>query len=770
MRWWFSFGWLHIALEKRRRHRPTRRWVRYIRPHLEPLEKRQLLDNNVWLPQQLYAFDGTTQTLLETSLFRPATTTLLPQLELQGASISAAGSVSLTDSGVFSLSLSQTGPYDNNGDSYSFSESGTISFALSESGTFSATGFSITSVTLTETAALSWSFVETNSGGQTVQNLRGSNTTVSVSNGAAPFDPFFPQGFNWLTPTLKISSLNSLSLSNLTASSLTINETNGSENYTFQLTNGVATVTGNVRQPLSDSLLQTGQNSYTETAVESFNSSNSGRDSFSLSELGSYGNNSYSLSSVSYSEQSGTQSTQFNATVADSQSGTATESGMQSFSGNNHSLGDSSSESFQFNNLSTLSYGESATSNFSMTQQGSYGGGSFSLGSLTYNANGSGGYSGQETASDSSSGNDSFNLSGSGSFSNDSFSLATYMLQGGSAATSSSSDSEQENDNGAASCFNDGQQEQQSVSLYQTWTQNSNGYSNVSYNYQEVDSSTLTAADQGPGYSSSDTWVTLNSTSLYNNSNDNTASAAVTYQCVDASGGQTVSNSSSTTPASNDGTPAVQFTAPDANLVPAAGADRQSSSGSNSGSSSAINNGTGLQMAAGTNAPVGVNISLQQISANDAWMGNTVQAAVQAVTPVVQTTTGSVTTTDSLSGGLTAAYLTLLNQAIEDVQEGQVQAPVVRIVTAAASAAAASAAATAEPSSISRAASTSTFAPSPSTRSPPAAAVAAAAAGTPPEAASTIWSTAIPSPPVPPSAPTSSSLTASWPTPKAASI
>ena len=267
---------------KSARNPPTRRWVKYIRPWVEPLEERRLFTNNAWLVQQLTPFDGTTQTLLTTALFRPATTNLLTQIGLQGTSISATGSVSLSDSGNYQLSLSQSGPYDSSGDHYTFTESGPVTFSLSELGKFSATGYTITSETLTQTSTLSWSLVETNSSGNTVQSLSGTTTAASTPPGTAPFDTFFPQGFNWLPPTLKVSSLNTLGLSNLTATALSVTETNGSENYTFQLTNAVATVQGTVQQPLSNSLLQSGQNSYTETIVEQFNSTNTGSDAFAL--------------------------------------------------------------------------------------------------------------------------------------------------------------------------------------------------------------------------------------------------------------------------------------------------------------------------------------------------------------------------------------------------------------------------------------------------------------------------------------------------------
>src|SRR5262249_7010244 len=155
---------------------------------------------------------------------------------------SAAGNFSLADSGAYSLSLTQSGPYDGSGDRYTFSESGTVTFSLVELGGYTNTGFSTTSITLTQTVSLSWSFTETDSNGQTLQSLGGTDSFTVQSNGGAPFDPYLPAGFNWLSPTQQLSTRNNHGLSGLAADSLSVTETGGSDSYTFARTNGLATV------------------------------------------------------------------------------------------------------------------------------------------------------------------------------------------------------------------------------------------------------------------------------------------------------------------------------------------------------------------------------------------------------------------------------------------------------------------------------------------------------------------------------------------------
>jgi hypothetical protein len=423
MTWWLSSAWLRRVCRKWRNPQRRHWWVKNLSPQLEPLEERRLFTNNVWLPQRLAPLDGTSQYNQTTQLFVPAPTGLQGNLQLQSTSVAVSGSFSLTVSGNFSLSLNQSGPYDGSGDRYTFAESGTITFALTELGTFSATGFSTTSVTLSETAALSWSFAETDGSGQTVQSLSGTNTFTAQGSGAAPFDPYFPAGYNWLDATQKLSTLNSLGLSGLSADSLAVHETSGNESYTFLQTNAVATVQGNILEPVSEDLAQTGHDSYSDSSVDQSADTLQGTDSFSLTELGQYANNSYALSSVAYQEQGGTQTFQQAGTTTDTRSGNGSTTASQAYSGHNHTLGNSSSDSFQLSALSTGVYGESGSGSYSLYQAGCFGSGSFSLGSLTYNNNGSGNYSlsqnatqtqtGTYSAGSNASGTDSYGISGS---------------------------------------------------------------------------------------------------------------------------------------------------------------------------------------------------------------------------------------------------------------------------------------------------------------------------------------------------------------------
>ena len=138
--------------------------------------------------------------------------------------------------------MTLAGPYDDHGDNFTFTETGQVTFSLSELGTLSADGFSFNSQTLSETTSLSWSLVVTDSGGATVQASSGV-TTVTALNSDENLDPWFPQGFNWLPVTDELSSLNSLGLSDLAATSLVVTET-GSDSYTLQEANGVATFNG----------------------------------------------------------------------------------------------------------------------------------------------------------------------------------------------------------------------------------------------------------------------------------------------------------------------------------------------------------------------------------------------------------------------------------------------------------------------------------------------------------------------------------------------
>jgi hypothetical protein len=204
------------------------------------------------------------------------------------------------------------------------------------------------------------------------------------------------QGFDWYAPTQNISSLNTLGLAGLSASTLSVSE-GGSESFTLAEGNALATVQGNGTQPLAD-LSQTGQQSYADTASDSFALTNHGSNNFALTELGTSSGSAYALSSVTYNETGGVDSIGLTETVVESVSGTATTSGNQSFAGSNHTLGASASDSFQFTSLKTAVYGESDSGGFSDYEGGTYGGGSFALGSLSYSNQGSGTDSLTETA------------------------------------------------------------------------------------------------------------------------------------------------------------------------------------------------------------------------------------------------------------------------------------------------------------------------------------------------------------------------------------
>jgi hypothetical protein len=89
-------------------------------------------------PLRLSPIDGAAASNQGATLFRPAATDLDPTLGLSSATISVAGSFSLTDTGSYTLSLKESGP-DGSG-SFTFTESGTLTFSLTEQGTFTAGG------------------------------------------------------------------------------------------------------------------------------------------------------------------------------------------------------------------------------------------------------------------------------------------------------------------------------------------------------------------------------------------------------------------------------------------------------------------------------------------------------------------------------------------------------------------------------------------------------------------------------------------------------
>jgi hypothetical protein len=384
------------------------------RLRVEDLEKRQLFTNNVWLPQSLTPIEGASPFAPTSQLFRPVLSNLRPSLGLQSATLSLAGSFSLTDTGAYSLSLYESGtaPFG----SFVFSESGTISFSLTDSGTFNSSGFSAGCLVLSQTASLSWSYLQTNSG-QTLQYLTGHDSFTVTSLGTAVLDPFFAAGFNWYDPTAKVSSLHSLGLFSMMASSFSLNETNGSDSFTFTQSNVSATLSGNGTQALMNSLDQSGVQSTTETVTESLTFTNSGSDTFTLSAAGTVTAGRFSLNSVAYNE-SGTAAFQLSDSLNAAATGTTRGSGSQAFSANQHSLSDSTGDTLQFSELDTTSYGESGSGTYSLYEGGTYGNGSFNLSSLSYNGQGSGTLSLTMTAAQTQTGtfSDSSNQSGTDSY------------------------------------------------------------------------------------------------------------------------------------------------------------------------------------------------------------------------------------------------------------------------------------------------------------------------------------------------------------------
>jgi hypothetical protein len=443
----FRGWWWRLAVggspraKKPKVSKPITKWARL---WFEALEERRLFSGNVWLPQRLAPLDGLAGNNQTDVLFRPTTTNLDPGQGLNSATLTLAGSFTLTDTGSYSLTLKESGPTGTQ--CFTFTESGTSTFSLTEHGNVSSSGFSNTSFVLTQTVALSWTFVKTDGSGHTVSSQSGTNTFTLQTSAGSPTDPFFWTGFDWYGPTQQVSSLNTLGLASLTASSFSVSQ-NGGESFTFQQSNGSVTVKGNGTTQLAD-LSETGQQSYASTTSESFTATNQGNDTYSLSELGTYGNNSYSFSNVTYNETASSNTVSLTETVVQSQSGTATTSGSQSFSANQHSLGNNSNNSFQLTGLSTASYGESAAGTYSLAQSGKYGSGSFSLGSLSYSNRGTGSYTlsqpatetqtGTHTGGSQFAGTDSFSVGGTAAGANTVNESAQYTQTANSTLTEAS--------------------------------------------------------------------------------------------------------------------------------------------------------------------------------------------------------------------------------------------------------------------------------------------------------------------------------------------
>jgi hypothetical protein len=371
------------ALLRRARRRSARNPIQYLHPLLELLERRDLFSLNVWLPQRLLVVGGTTDYLFGQHVLQPATTELLPQFSLNTATIAIAGSLTLADTGAYDIALSQSGP--DGGNAFFFTETGTVTFALAENGHLTKSALVPDDIHLTQTVSLSWAFVEINGAGATVQSLNGTDT-FPLTTTTAP-DAGFWAGFNWQPITQHLSDLCGLNLFSLSATSFSVTEA-GSENYTLAVPSGLATVAGTGTQPLNDTD-QSGQQNAVTTLTSAFAASRSGSNTFTLFEGGTYGAGSYALGSVAYSE-TGTETVAYSESGTLSAGGTAAGSGLQSFGGTKFTSRETSSSGFQFASLTTFDYAEGASGTYTASARGSYGSGTFSLGSVAYAGSGTG--------------------------------------------------------------------------------------------------------------------------------------------------------------------------------------------------------------------------------------------------------------------------------------------------------------------------------------------------------------------------------------------
>jgi hypothetical protein len=382
---WYTDPALPPRGPKGRRSKSIRRTARI---WVERLEKRWLFAAAPFLPQRLNPVDGVGGYNLAVALFRPATTDLQPTLGLNTGSISVSGSFVLADAGSYTMALQEVGPYGSG--SFAFAEWGTISYTFTEAGTFNAGGFSPAASTFTQTAPLSWSFLQTDAGGNTVSYQTGLSSFTTQDPGSGPFDPLFAFGFNWFVPTRTLSGLNALGVLSLTATGLTVTQ-NGGDSFTLQESNGSATLAGNGCQALAD-FSQTGQQTYQSNTTDAFGYTNQGNNTFALSEVGSYANSNYAFTSVAYNE-TGSNSFALSRTAVQAATTTLAAAGNQCFAGSLHTLGLGSAQTTVRNSLSTSIYAENGTGSYAFYQGGSYGGAGFALGSLAYSNHGTGSFS-----------------------------------------------------------------------------------------------------------------------------------------------------------------------------------------------------------------------------------------------------------------------------------------------------------------------------------------------------------------------------------------
>src|SRR5262245_2035988 len=129
------FSWVRKLLRQWRGRGPDRRMFPQLRPNFDQLEDRNLFSLNVWLPQRLQPLDGIAGYNQPFQLFQPIAATLRPNLGLNSGAVSFSGQFTFTDSGGYSLTLYEAGPFDST-HCFVFTAAGGVTFNLQELGTF----------------------------------------------------------------------------------------------------------------------------------------------------------------------------------------------------------------------------------------------------------------------------------------------------------------------------------------------------------------------------------------------------------------------------------------------------------------------------------------------------------------------------------------------------------------------------------------------------------------------------------------------------------
>ncbi|MCI0379592.1 MAG: DUF4926 domain-containing protein [Gemmataceae bacterium] len=365
--------------------------------------------------------------------------------------------------------------------------------------------------------------------------------------------------------------------------------------------------------------------------------------SHSLSQQGTFAGGSFSLSSFAFA-----------VAVASEYSSLATGTSLQTFAGANDIGQGAGNPTFTGNETGSLSRERSEAKSSSLSQQATFAGGSFNLTTVTYTASGStdltssegrdaawsGGFSGNETYASDASGSDQYSVSATGSFAAGSFSLSSYVLSGSADVDGSTSNSRTQSLGTVTKSFARSQSLTASDSLYQAGTLNGGVYANTSYSYQDSSANTLTIDAQAQGLLIDETWTQARSTNVVLGGAQ-TNTAAATYSYLDGASPVTVQNAGSGSAPGPETSAVVMFAAPDARLVPLAGAGQHIAIDGGSADDATL-------AAAGKGAPVPVQIKTQAVADARAWLGGTQASSHQKITRI----TGSSSQTIRIVGGL----------------------------------------------------------------------------------------------------------------------